>query len=67
MLTEFRVTQQRVLEVVGRMPERVLTDPSALFWLDEAHRDPWRPIPIDSYEHYLEHIELIRAWIEQEE
>jgi uncharacterized damage-inducible protein DinB len=66
VLTEFRTTQQRVLEVVGRMPERVLTDPSALFWLDEAHRDPWRPIPIDSYEHYFEHIKLIRAWMERE-
>lgn len=66
VLAEFRATQQHVLEVVGRMPEHILTDPGALFWLDEAEREPWRPIPIDSYEHYFEHIDLIRAWMKRE-
>jgi uncharacterized damage-inducible protein DinB len=66
VLTDFRATQQHVLEVAGQMTERVLTDPGALFWLAEAERDPWRPIPIDSYEHYFEHIKLIRQWMEQE-
>jgi uncharacterized damage-inducible protein DinB len=65
VLAGFRATQQRVLELVGRLPERVLTEPGAFFWLAGADRDPWRPIPIDSYEHYFEHIGLIRAWMER--
>ena len=66
VLADFRATQQRVLELIGRLPERVLTDPNAFFWLAEAERNPWRPIPVDSYEHYFEHIELIHAWMERE-
>jgi uncharacterized damage-inducible protein DinB len=67
VLAELRATQQRALEVVGRLPERVLTGPSAFFWLGVADRDPWRPIPIESCEHYFEHINLIHSWMEREE
>ncbi len=66
VLAELRATQQRMLEVVGQLTERILTDPSALFWLHVADRDPWRPIPIESYEHYFEHIKLIRTWVGRE-
>jgi hypothetical protein len=66
VMTEFCATQQRVLELVGQLTEHTLTNPSALFWLSEADRDPWRPIPIGSCEHYFEHIKLIQAWMERE-
>lgn len=66
VLTEFRVTQMAMLDLVRQLPERALTDPSVFFWLaDEVERETWTPIPVNSYEHYFQHIGPVRAWTER--
>jgi hypothetical protein len=66
VLADFRATQDGMREVVSRLPDHVLADPGALFWLGEVDREPWRPVPINGYEHYFWHIDLLRAWMEAE-
>ena len=66
VLAEFRTTQRRMQALVRRLPEHALTDPTVLFWLAvEVPRDPWTPIPVNSYEHYIDHSKWIQAWIER--
>ena len=67
VLNEFGTAQGRMLELVVRLPQRALTDPQVLFWLAvEVPRDPWTPIPLNSYEHYIDHTKWLRAWLDQE-
>ena len=67
VLTEFRTTQQRMLELAGQLPEHALSDPQVFFWLAvEIPRDPWTPIPVGSYEHYGQHIRWLRGWVKRE-
>lgn len=68
VLAEFRTVQQRMLELMSQVPEHSLTEPGVFFWLAvETQREPWTPIPVNSYEHYFQHIRLIHAWMEGQE
>ncbi|MHC4714698.1 MAG: ClbS/DfsB family four-helix bundle protein [Planctomycetota bacterium] len=67
VLTEFRGAQKRMLELVARWPENALRDPGVFFWLAvEVPRDPWVPLPVNSYEHYIDHAGWLRTWLSRE-
>jgi hypothetical protein len=54
-----------MLELVGQLPEHALTDPQVFFWLAvEVPREAWTPVPVNSYEHYIDHTKRLRSWLE---
>ena len=66
VLADFRSTQQRMHSLIEQLPERALADPEMLFWLAvEVPREPWMPVPVNSYEHYIDHTAWLRTWMEQ--
>ena len=67
VLQEFREVRTRMLDAVSRLPENAFTDPDVLFWIKlEVPRDPWIPMPVNCHEHYWDHANWLRTWIEKE-
>jgi hypothetical protein len=66
VLGELGDTQERMLDVVSRLPKAAFSDPNILFWVKlEVPRDPWTPLPVNSHEHYRDHANWLRAWAEK--
>ena len=66
VIDDFRNTQKRMLGVIARLPEAAFSDPDILFWIKlEVPRDPWMPLPVNSHEHYRDHANWLKSWIEK--
>jgi hypothetical protein len=69
VLLASRQAFQQLLESVQALPEAAFTDPGRFeqfvtpYWQDNPPF--WECIAGDSYDHYLEHIPAVRAWLDQ--
>ncbi len=61
ILAEFRESYQRCLALAESLSEAELFAPTGFRGLIEA--SPWKPIADNTYAHYIEHVEPIRAWL----
>jgi hypothetical protein len=60
VLTEFRTTHQRIMDIVQAMREDDLISPQRFAWTQG--RPLWRLVAGDTYEHYREHGKQIQEW-----
>lgn len=62
VLADFERSYQEALQVVQVTPEKDLVDPNRFEWLDGEPL--WRLVAANTFWHYREHDESIRAWLE---
>src|SRR6266702_4374605 len=64
VLAESHQTYQQFLEQVQALSEEELNDPNRYPWTEGRSLVPF--IAANSYDHYREHIEQIRAWLDKQ-
>lgn len=65
VLTDFRAAHVHMAQLVQAMAERDLADPQRFDW--SWGLPAWRIIAANNYEHYQEHMQLIRGWLDAAE
>lgn len=60
VLQDFKRAHERMANLLERLPEDMLTRPGQFDWW--PHGPVWQILAANSFEHYQEHLELIRAW-----
>lgn len=61
VLAELRTAQQALVTLVESLSEEALNDPDRFAWW--PGRPVWENIAANTYKHYAEHAEDIRAWL----
>jgi len=63
--SDYRQSYQQILALVHALSEDDITNPQRFSWTNERTLVPY--IAASTYEHYQEHIEQIRGWLENED
>lgn len=61
IMADFRAAHQEVVQAIQNASEADLTDPNRFPWRDG--QPFWPSVAGNTYGHYQEHIDLIRAWL----